>query len=215
MKIEFWLDYLSPECYKQHQALELLFKKYTFNDLELLYRSYELIPNIDLENNQTLEDVLMKHHIISYDEAKALVNGYSDYIKPVKVHDVHRISHLAKRSNVSFEFNQAIFKAYYQNFKDISDPKVLIEIGTKVGLKKEQIEHVLASDMFHDAVLLNRENATIKGIFDVPHIRIDGKIRLKGYHSDEQMIEAISLASIKYQETDFCEGEHCDRKKAI
>lgn len=214
MKIEFWLDYLSPACYKQHQALETLIKKYTFSDLELLYRSYELIPHIDLENNQSLEDVLMKHHMITYDEAKVLVQGYSDYVKPVKVHDVHRMSHLAKKSNLAFEFNQAIFKAYYQNFKDISDHKVLIETGVKVGLKRDQIEHVLSSDMFHDAVLLNRENATIKGIFDVPHIRIDGKIRLKGYHTDDQMIEAIALASIKYQQTDFCEGENCERKKA-
>lgn len=214
MKIEFWLDYLSPECYKQHQALELLIKKYTFDDLELLYRSYELIPNIDLENHPSLEDVLMKHHMISFEEAKSLTKGYSAYVKPVKVHDVHRISHLAKKSNLAFEFNQAIFKAYYQNFKDISKSETLIEIGVRIGLIREQVEHVLSSDMFHDAVLLNRENATIKGIFEVPHIRINGKIRLKGYHTDEQIIEAISLASIKYQETDFCIGENCERKKA-
>jgi len=35
MKLEFWLDYLSPLCYKQHQVIEQLYKKYTFEDLGL------------------------------------------------------------------------------------------------------------------------------------------------------------------------------------
>ena len=28
MKLEIWLDYLSPLCYKQHKSLENLLKKY-------------------------------------------------------------------------------------------------------------------------------------------------------------------------------------------
>jgi predicted DsbA family dithiol-disulfide isomerase len=213
MRIEFWLDYLSPSCYKQHLALELLFKKYRFSDLELLYRSYEMIPHIDLNDTKTLEDVLSKHHVITLEEAKALTDSGFEDMRAVHVLDAHRLSHLAKKSDLAFEFNQALFHHFYVKKEDISDHKILTKIALKVGLPADKVKHVLESDLFKDAVQMNRENAIVKGIFDVPHLRIDGKIRLQGYHGDDQIIEALTMASVRFSKTDYCEGDNCDRKK--
>ncbi len=213
MKLEFWLDYISPICYKQHQAIELLFKKYKFNDLELLYRSYEMIPKFEPNEDCDFHRVLAQHHVLTLDETKELFKDVPKDLKPVKVIDAHRLSHLAKKSEKAFEFNQMVFKFYYELKKDISKKDVLIEISSKVGLNLEEVEYVLSSDRYQESVCLNRENAILKGIFEVPHLRIDGKIRLKNYHSDDQIIEALNMVSATYNKTDYCEGENCERKK--
>ena len=214
MRIEFWIDFLSPQCYKQHKALELLLKKYEFKDLELLYRSYEMMPQLKPSDQTTFEHILSTHYLTTLDEAKHMMSPYHLTMKPVNTHDAHRLAHLAKKSDLAFEYHQAIFKAYYVHKEDISDHKTLYKIACKIGMKSDQVEHVLNSATYSETVLLNRENAIVKGIFEVPHVRIDGKIKLSNYHSDAQMIEAIAMASIKYHKTEYCEGEHCERKKA-
>ena len=113
----------------------------------------------------------------------------------------------------AFEFNKQVFKTYYVEKQDISNHDVLRRISKKVGLDLTKVNEVLESDQFRDAVQMNRENAIVKGIFEIPHIRIDGKIRLAGFHTEEHLLDALNQASVKYVKTDFCEGENCDRKK--
>lgn len=213
MKLEFWLDYISPLCYKQHLVIEQLYKKYTFEDLELLYRSYEMIPSFEPEEDCTFHRVLSQHHVLTDEEVQMMFGEMPKSLKPVKVIDVHRVSHLAKKMDKAFEFNKQVFKTYYVEKQDISNHDVLRRISKKVGLDLTKVNEVLESDQFRDAVQMNRENAIVKGIFEIPHIRIDGKIRLAGFHTEEHLLDALNQASVKYVKTDFCEGENCDRKK--
>lgn len=213
MKLEFWLDYISPLCYKQHQVIEQLYKKYKFEDLELLYRSYEMIPSFEPEEDCTFHRVLSQHHVLTDDEVQMMFGEMPKSLKPVKVIDAHRISHLAKKMDKAFEFNKQIFKTYYVEKQDISNHDVLRRVAKKIDLDLNLVNEVLSSNKFVDAVQMNRENAIVKGIFEIPHIRIDGKIRLAGFHTEEHLLDALSQASVKYVKTDYCEGENCDRKK--
>ena len=213
MKLEFWLDYISPLCYKQHQVIEQLYKKYAFEDLELLYRSYEMIPSFEPEEDCTFHRVLSQHHVLTDDEVSMMFGDMPKSLKPVKVIDAHRLSHLAKKMDKAFDFNKQIFKTYYVEKQDISNHDVLRRVAKKVGLDPTMVDEVLRSNKFYDAVEMNRENAIVKGIFEIPHIRIDGKIRLAGFHSEEHLLDALTQASVKYVKTDYCEGENCERKK--
>lgn len=212
MKLEFWLDYLSPLCYKQHQVIEQLLKKYTFKDFEILYRSYEMIPFFEPTKTCSLSHVLEKHYVLTEEEVKEQFNQFL-HLKPVKVIDAHRLSHLAKKQDKAFEFNKQLFKAYYVLNKDISNHDVLKQLANKVLLDLSQVNDVLSSDLFYQQVHMNRENAILKGIHEVPHIRIDGKLRLIGFHTEEQLLDALTKASITFVKCDYCEGENCERKK--
>lgn len=213
MKLEFWLDYLSPLCFKQHLAIESLLKKFKFTDLEILYRSYEMLPRFEPSSQCTFFDVLSKHHVISIEEAQMMFHDVPEGLRPVKVKDAHRLSHLAKKTERAFEYNQHLFHAYYEGKLDISQHENLIEIAKEAGLSESQVRDVLQSNRYEDAVALNRENALVKGIFEVPHIRIDGKIRLSGFHDEDQVLEALIMSSAKFSKNDYCEGENCVRKK--
>jgi predicted DsbA family dithiol-disulfide isomerase len=213
MKLEFWLDYLSPLCYKQHQVIEQLNKKYTFQDLEILYRSYEMIPQFEPSPDCTFAHVLSQHHVLTEEEVKVMFGELPKSLRPVKVIDAHRLSHLAKKYEKAFDYNKQIFKAYYVEKLDISNHDVLRKVAKRVGLDEHKVNEVLNSNLFYDAVQMNRENAIMKGIFEIPHMRIDGKIRLAGYHLEEHILDALTQAKITYVKTDYCEGENCERKK--
>lgn len=215
MKLEFWLDYLSPLCYQTHKYMETVIDHNPGLELEVLYRSYEMMPDFAFDESCTLYDVVAKHHVLTADEVVKLLNGVEDVenLRPVAVIDAHRLSHLAKQYHRAYDFNRQVFKAYYVDQKDISNHHVLIDIAVSVGIDPSCAEWVLASDQFKDAVSLNRENAIIKGIHQIPHLRLDGKIRLNGLQNAESLMIAINRARIQIKDDEHCKDEHCARKK--
>jgi len=214
MKLEIWLDYLSPLCYKQHKTIEKLLLDYEFKNLELLYRSYEMIPFFSPEDDCTFHRILSHHHVISLSDAQKITQGMNPNLRPVQVIDAHRLSHLAKKEDCSFLFNLNVFKAYYEDHKDISNHQVLLDIAAQSGINMAHAQEVLDSDMYLSQVQSNRENAIVKGIFELPHIRIDGKHRLNGYHNEKALLDELIRASAQFSKTEHCEGENCQRKKA-
>lgn len=214
MKLEIWLDYLSPLCYKQHKSLEDLLKNYKFKNLEILYRSYEMIPFFKPDKECTFYTIMSKHHMISEEEAKLIAHGLVDNINPVKVFDAHRLSHLAKKESCAFLYNKYLFDAYYIQNLDISNHHILRKIGLESGIELDEINKVLSSNLYEYQVQLNRENAIVKGIFELPHMRIDGKYNMNGYHDVDALLKQFKHANAQYKHTDCCEGENCDRKKA-
>lgn len=213
MKIEFWVDYNHPLCYKQQKIIASIIRQYQFDDFELLYRNYEMIPNYEPSNNESFLDILSKHHGSSKEEIKLLYPDLPNDIKPVKVEDAHRLSHLAKKYHLSFEYHQAVFKAYYVQKKDISSHEVLRSIGLEIGLNLDEINEVLHSDLYQLQIESNRENANLKGIFELPHLRIDGKIKLSGYQDRQKLLTHLLKQSNYIPKQEHCEGENCERKK--
>lgn len=212
MKIEFWLDYNNPICYKQHQDIVKIMESESYKDLDLLYRSYEMIP-LYKPQGESFYDLMSQHYVLTLDEAKQLYPDLPSCFSPVSVFDAHRLSHLAKKYNLAFAYHKALFETYYEDKKDISSHDVLKEIATYIGLDIKEVSEVLSSDQYAFQVDSNRENAILKGIHDLPHIRIDGKVKLSGYHPYIDLVMNI----MNYKKTqihhEHCVGENCDRKK--
>lgn len=213
MKLEFWVDYNNPICYKQHQALEAFLQKYDIEDLELLYRNYEMIPQFKPSESCTFYDLMSKHYVETIDEVKKMYPDIPESFRPVSVHDAHRLSHLAKKENVAFQYHQILFKTYYELKEDISNHQVLINIGKKAGLDEIKIIDILSSNQYQDQVNQNRENACVKGIFELPHMRIDGKVKLAGFHDEPELYLNIKLLSSAVSKHEHCEDGNCERKK--
>ncbi|KAF7424259.1 hypothetical protein PC9H_009565 [Pleurotus ostreatus] len=91
----------------------------------------------------------------------------------------------------------ALFKAYFEEKKDIGDINLLADISEEVGVmtKGEAIEF-LQSNLHEDEVLKMTEEAKAKGITGVPVYVIDGRWVLKGGQSASVFIEIFKkLAS--------------------
>ena len=213
MKLEFWIDYNNPMCYKQHQVIESIVKKYKREDFELLYRSYEMIPFFEPSSEHTFYELMSRHYVSTLEETIKMYPNIPDHFYPVKVIDAHRLSHLAKKYDVAFEYHKALFHAYYEQQKDISNHDVLVEIGTKIGIEEDLIRAVLQSNLYLDSVQSNRENAIVKGIFELPHMRINGKLKLACLHDEKTIIDHIIQAEQLISRHEHCDDGNCERKK--
>jgi predicted DsbA family dithiol-disulfide isomerase len=215
MKLEFWLDYLNPICYLQHRILEAVVESKSILELDILYRSYEMKPGFNPNHGHCIFEVIKSHYKLSKNEMELKFNDLLKDLKPVKVFDAHRLSHLAKKYHLGYPYHQLLLDSYYIQKLDISNHQVLIEIGVQIGLPESEIKYVLESDLYEEQVSNNRENAISKGIYELPHMRIEGKYHLSGYQSSSQILKVIEEVQKKITVNEHCIGEHCQRKKAI
>jgi len=109
--------------------------------------------------------------------------------------------------------HKELFHAYYEQQKDISNHDVLVEIGTKIGIEEDLIRAVLQSNLYLDSVQSNRENAIVKGIFELPHMRINGKLKLACLHDEKTIIDHIIQAEQLISRHEHCDDGNCERKK--
>ncbi|MCD4826906.1 MAG: DsbA family protein [Acholeplasmataceae bacterium] len=213
MKIEFWLDYLCPKCYLQHQVLENLIKTYDIKDVELIYRSYEMVEAHQFDDGQSYDQFIANHKNLPIEEVKQFLCENQFELDLFRIHDVHRIFHLAKKYKKCQLFNHLVFDAIYEKHQDLSDHKNLKEVALMAGLDETLIDEVLTSTLYSSQVISNRENAQLKGITELPFIRINGKTKLQGLQSMDQIVKTLNQSFGMLKDIEFCEGENCVRKR--
>ncbi|BCR36330.1 DsbA family oxidoreductase [Mariniplasma anaerobium] len=213
MKIEFWLDYLCPKCYLQHQIIEELIKTYDMKDIELVCRSYEMVEAKYFDTNEPYEKFISRHKNLPVEEVKTFLDENEFNLDLFKIHDAHRLAHLAKKEKKSQLFNHLIFEEIYEKHQDLSNHQLLREIALKAELDQNLTEEILNSDLYSSQVISNRENAQLKGIYELPFMRINGKIKLQGLQSVDQIVKTLNQSFGKLKDIEFCEGENCVRKR--
>ena len=74
-------------------------------------------------------------------------------------------------------------------------------------MNAKEIDDVLLSDLYASQVISNRENAQLKGIYELPFLRINGKIKLQGLQPETYLIKSLNQAFYQFKDIEFCEGE--------
>lgn len=216
MKIEFWLDYLCPITYLTHKNLMEVLKELKIKNYELIYRSFEMIEYC--EEDYKIMDVWMLHHNQSEEEIQTFLKYQYPEFEKLKYFDVnkaHQLSHLAKRFNIAKEINTDLLNAFFEDDKDIANIDVLVEIGNKHGMCEALIRSTLSSNTFRNQILLNRENAFLRGIDRIPHIRINVKNHYNGYLSKVKLKEILITHCKETKVETYCVGEKCNIEKAF
>lgn len=80
------------------------------------------------------------------------------------------------------ELRDAVFRAYFDEGRDIGRVDVLVELADAVGLDRTEAKAVLDVDRFGDAVALRREESVEAGLRVIPTLTT-GDRRLEGFHN--------------------------------
>jgi predicted DsbA family dithiol-disulfide isomerase len=205
MKIEIWSDIMCPFCYigKRHleKAIEQLQPDVQF---EIEWKSFQLDPTIPAQTKRTnvfeylseskgislersiqmheqVQDMAVKAGLIYHFEKAVVGNSFL----------AHRFIQLAKTKGLGDDMEEALFKAYFTDGKDIASASDLLMIGSSIGLIKEEMEELLQSDLFADAVNSDIEEAAQIGVRGVPFFVFDRKYALSGAQPVNAFIETI------------------------
>ncbi|PSL35179.1 DSBA-like thioredoxin domain-containing protein [Planomicrobium soli] len=105
--------------------------------------------------------------------------------------DAHRLTLFAKAQGLMKEMTERILLAYFTESKHIGDHAVLAELAGEVGLDKEAVSKMLASDEMADEVRADERTAAQYGVTGVPYYLINKKYALTGAQPTELFVQAL------------------------
>lgn len=71
MKIEVWSDFVCPFCFIGKRRLEMALDQFPYrNQVEIVFKSFELDPNVETNDSITIDQAIAQKYGISVDEAK-------------------------------------------------------------------------------------------------------------------------------------------------
>jgi predicted DsbA family dithiol-disulfide isomerase len=131
--------------------------------------------------------------------------------------DAHRVTMLAKDHGLMHEMTNRILLAYFTESKHIGDHETLVELAAEVGLNREEVEKMLASDEMTDAVRADQQTGQQYGITGVPFFLINKKYALTGAQPTEVFVNALKkiiaedeITSLNGQDGASCDDDSCD-----
>jgi predicted DsbA family dithiol-disulfide isomerase len=104
----------------------------------------------------------------------------------------------AEAQGVGDAYHDAIFRAYWQDAKNIEDLDVLAEVATAVGLDREQFLAALNDPRHQQAVIADVEQAFQYGLSGVPALVYNNKYLVTGAQPYDLLAQVAEKAATEY-----------------
>ena len=105
--------------------------------------------------------------------------------------DAHRLIHWAGLEGMQTAAVSALFRAYFREGRDIGDAQVLADVGAGIGMEREAVERLLATDADRAAISERDAHARARGLNAVPTFIIANQHVLPGAQPPELWIQVI------------------------
>lgn len=228
MKIEIWSDVMCPFCYIGKRRFEEALQQFAHQDeVEVEWKSFQLNPDMKTDPTININEYLADAKGWNLDYARQMNNQVTemaaqvgltyDFDKAIVANsfNAHRFSHLAKTHGLGGAAEEALFKAYFSDGKNIDDTATLIELGTSIGLNADEVKQTLESNAFADAVKHDIAEAQYLGIRGVPFFVMNNKYGVSGAQVVPVFTETLEKSFAEWQEENtkpkltVIEGESC------
>lgn len=230
MAVEIWSDVVCPWCYIGKRRFEAALARFEHrDDIELLWRSYELNPSATASDSRWVER-LSDRYDVPLERAQTMLDKMTataaregldfrfDLARPGNTFDAHRLLHLAAEHGLQNTFKERLDRGTFTEGSPPSDHTALRALAVEVGIPADDVDAVLSSDQYADAVRADEEQARAYGITGVPFFVIDGRFGVSGAQPADAILEALNhawsehapLTSLGATSTGpGCEGDSC------
>ncbi|WP_256243442.1 DsbA family oxidoreductase [Bacillus sp. V3B] len=200
--------------------------------IEVTYRSFELDPTMKKDIKENMYEVLAKKYGMSIDQAKANTENIVQMAKDVgldyqmdtliltNTFDAHRLTIYAKTKGLMKEMTERILRAYFTESKHIGDHQTLTDLAVEVGLNREDVENMLASDEMTVEVRDDEQTAKQYGISSVPFFLINKKYAITGAQPTEVFVQSLEkviaedqIVVLNNQDGAICDDDGCEIPK--
>ena len=206
MRVDVWSDVVCPWCYVGKARFEKALRAFGKNDeVEVVYRSFELDPDRPADQRETVLGMLSKKYGMAEEDALAAdarVAGLAraeglgfDSDRPIgNTFDIHRVIHLGRDNGVQLPLIGAINEAYFAQARPVFDRGVICEVASGAGLDRDKVGEVLEGDAYADAVRDDERLARELGITGVPFFVFNMALAVSGAQSPETFASALDQA---------------------
>lgn len=204
MKIEIWSDVMCPFCYIGKVKFEIALNNFANkNEIEIEWKSFQIMPDLQMQEGKNIDDVLVQKKGISLQQAKEL-NGYAsamakavgleyhfERVIPVNTLRAHQFQYFAKAYGKGNKAEELMFKSYFTDGKNIDDIETLIDLGKVIGLNAKDLRDALDKQTYSDAVKADVKEAVEIGITGVPFFVFNRKHTVSGAQDPKVFLDIL------------------------
>lgn len=207
MRVDIWSDVVCPWCYVGKARFEKALGTFAHRDeVEVVYRSFELDPDRPADQRETVLDMLTQKYGMPPEQARqaeervaglAAAEGlpYSSERPLGNTFGLHRLLHLAREKGVQHDLLAAVYHAYFGEAEQIFDSSVITAVAERAGLGSGSVAPVLDdSGRYADDVRADEAEARRLGITGVPFFVFDMTLGVSGAQATETFTQALEQA---------------------
>lgn len=231
MQVDIWSDVACPWCAVGKHRFETALARFEHGEeVEVRWRSFELQPDAPAvrEGGDYAGRLAAKYRVardqavemIERMRATAAEEGWSfdfEHIRPGNTFDAHRLLHLAHDHGVQDAVKERFLAGYFEEGVAIGDHGELRDLAVDAGLPAGEVDDVLGSDRYADAVRADEAEARELGVTGVPFFALDRRFGIPGAQPVDTMVRSLDQAWDKRRELvtvgaddhDHAPGEAC------
>ncbi len=207
MKVQIWSDVVCPYCYIGKREFENALARFEHkNEVEVEWKSFELDREAPVRSPDNMFGHLAKKYGKTVDEAKSMVTGTVERAREVGLEydlenavlgssfDAHRLIQFAKINGKGDAAEERLFQAFFMRGEHIADHETLKRIAVEIGLDAKEVDAVLATDAFTEAVHADEYEAQLIGVRGVPFFVLDNKYAVSGAQASDHFLGALEQA---------------------
>lgn len=167
LQVDVWSDYVCPFCYLELPELARLVGAQS-EAVEVTWRAFELRPDPE----PTLDpDGAYLHRVWNasvYPMARA--RGMVLKLPPVQPRSrkAFEAAAFARDRGAFAAMHEALFRAFFEDGRDLADADVLADVATSVGLVADDLREALQTGRYTRGVVDDRRRALSIGVSGVP-----------------------------------------------
>lgn len=177
-KVTIYSDYICPFCFIGKERVDRLEEKF---GIDVEWKGFEIHPETpagggDLASLGFDEDrvTAIRSRVRELSEEAGLKLNLPSRISNSRL--ALQIAEFAREKGRAREYHEAVFRAYWQEGKDIGDRELLFSLATQVGLDSEELDAYLKSGKAADKLKQHLKEVMEYGIDGVPTFVIGNKM---------------------------------------
>lgn len=206
MRIDIWSDIVCPWCYIGHSRFSRALASFEHRDeVEVVYRSFELDPSIPAGQSTPILDVLAAKYGLTAAQARDAEAGVAataaaeglDFTADRAMgntFDAHRLVHLGREHGLQGPLLERLYRAYFAEGRPVFEPGDLIDLAAGAGLDPVGARRSLEDGSYRGDVRADEDQARGLGISGVPFCVLDGKLGVSGAQPAETFARALRQA---------------------
>lgn len=189
-RIDVFVDYVCPFCFLVEGAIDELKQD---RDVEVTIRPFELRPD-PVPTLRPEDDYLpriWKDSVYPMAERLGVPISLPTISPQPRTEKAFMVLQLAQEQGKAAAYSEAMFKAFFQDDRNIGEDEVIIDVATAVGLDKTKVGAALHSEERQAKQQVDQDYAVnTVGVTSVPGIMVEGLL-LRGVPSATRLKKTV------------------------
>lgn len=207
LQLDVISDVICPWCYIGKRKLDAALNDVSDFKINLMWRPFQLDPTTPPEGYDRKEQMTKKFgadggkqifkNVLAAAEGTGINWNFEAITRTPNTLNAHRLIRWAASAGQQHAIAEALFSAFFEHGKDVSDIEVLSEIGVQHGLEADLLRDLFSGDRDVEQTRSDDAAARELGVHGVPAFLAGGKFLLMGAQEPEYLNKFLNKAREK------------------